>query len=34
VSYAAVKDNNNVNATAITCGAGCVNNGNNTNWIF
>jgi fibronectin-binding autotransporter adhesin len=34
VDYTAVRDSDNVNTTAITCGAGCVDSGNNTNWVF
>jgi hypothetical protein len=36
VSYLDVKDNNNINATAIDCSGDqhCTNSGNNTNWAF
>jgi hypothetical protein len=29
-----VQDSNNANATGITCGTGCLDSGNNTNWLF
>ncbi|MFA6475594.1 MAG: hypothetical protein WCV88_05365, partial [Patescibacteria group bacterium] len=34
VSYLDVKDNDNNNLTAITCGTGCLDSTNNENWIF
>ncbi|MEK7183471.1 MAG: hypothetical protein AAB776_02430 [Patescibacteria group bacterium] len=34
VSYLDVKDNNNINATAIICSTGCTDSLNNTNWTF
>ena len=34
IEYLDVKDNNNTNATAISCTTGCVNSNNNTNWDF
>ena len=34
VSYLDVKDNNNANATAITCSTSCFDSGNNLNWLF
>ena len=32
--YLDVRDANNTNGTAVICGAGCVDSGNNTNWTF
>ncbi len=34
VQYLDVKDNNNINSTAILCTTGCTDSGNNTNWSF
>ena len=34
VSNLAVRDSNNLNVTAIVCGAGCINNTGNVNWSF
>ena len=34
ISFVDVKDSNNINATEINCSNGCVDSGNNTNWLF
>ncbi len=34
LEYLDVKDNNNLNSTALACTTGCVDAGNNTNWTF
>jgi hypothetical protein len=34
VQYLDVQDNDNDNATALLCATGCLNSGNNENWIF
>lgn len=34
VSFLDVQDSNNINATAISCVNGCVDAGNNTNWVL
>jgi hypothetical protein len=34
LEYLKVKDNNNVNLSTMTCGAGCVDLGNNFGWVF
>ncbi len=34
LEYLRVKDNNNLNATTMTCGTGCVDLGNNLGWVI